>query len=167
MATTGSTEPTTAATTAEPGTPTAQSTWRELELTDALSGETFTVQQFEGQPVLLEFFAVWCPVCTAQQKAVRDALAERPDLVPISINVDPNEGDAQVRQHVESHEGFDWRYAVASSTLTHRLIQAFGVVITNPPAAPVVRVCPDASAALLDGRGVKSAETLLASFESC
>lgn len=122
---------------------------------------------FEGQPVLLEFFAVWCPVCTAQQKAVREALAHRPELVPISLNVDPNEGEDQVREHVQAHDGFDWRYAVASSTMTHRLIQEFGSVIANPPAAPVVRVCPDGTASLLDERGAKPAEALLASFDAC
>lgn len=156
----------TATTTDAAGTPTERPSWRELELTDAVTGEPFTIQQFEGQPVLLEFFAVWCPVCTAQQKAVREALGQQPDLVPISLNVDPNEGEARVREHVQTHD-FGWRYAVSSSVMTHRLIQEFGSVIANPPSAPVVRVCPDGSASLLDERGVKPAETLLGSYDSC
>lgn len=165
--TTAPPDTTTASPDDEPGTSTTAPTWRELELTDVLSGETFTVGGFVGQPVLLEFFAVWCPVCTAQQKAVREALAHRPELVPISLNVDPNEGEDQVREHVQAHDGFDWRYAVASTTMTHRLIQEFGSVIANPPAAPVVRVCPDGTASLLDERGAKPAEALLASFDAC
>ncbi|MFB6351225.1 MAG: SDR family NAD(P)-dependent oxidoreductase, partial [Bradymonadaceae bacterium] len=41
-----------------------EASWRTVDLTDVRTGEAFTISQFEGRPVLLEFFAVWCPKCT-------------------------------------------------------------------------------------------------------
>lgn len=40
------------------------------ELTDVNTGETFTPLDFTGNPVLLESFAVWCPVCLSQQRHI-------------------------------------------------------------------------------------------------
>jgi cytochrome oxidase Cu insertion factor (SCO1/SenC/PrrC family) len=140
--------------------------WRSLELTDVRTDESFTVREFAGRPVLLEFFAVWCPVCTRQQQQVGGLVDRMDDLVPISINVDPNEDAARVRSHLEDHD-FDWRYAVAPSSMTRALIDEFGTVISNPPAAPVIRVCPDGTASLVEGRGLKSIGDLEAAFDGC
>ncbi|PIO07358.1 hypothetical protein COU59_03365, partial [Candidatus Pacearchaeota archaeon CG10_big_fil_rev_8_21_14_0_10_34_12] len=40
--------------------------WMNTELKDIRTGETFKTSDFEGKPVLLESFAVWCPTCTKQ-----------------------------------------------------------------------------------------------------
>ncbi|PIN92559.1 hypothetical protein COU56_04225, partial [Candidatus Pacearchaeota archaeon CG10_big_fil_rev_8_21_14_0_10_31_9] len=37
--------------------------WMNTELNDISTGETFKISDFEGKPVLLESFAVWCPTC--------------------------------------------------------------------------------------------------------
>jgi cytochrome oxidase Cu insertion factor (SCO1/SenC/PrrC family) len=140
--------------------------WRSTELTDVRTDEPFTVDEFAGRPVLLEFFAVWCPVCTRQQRQVGGLVDRMDDLVPISLNVDPNEDVARVRDHLDEHD-FDWRYAVAPSSMTKALVDEFGTVISNPPAAPVVRVCGDGEAALVEGRGLKSIGDLEAAFERC
>lgn len=146
--------------------PTALS-WRETELADVATGEVFTVGQFVGQPVLLEFFAVWCPVCTEQQREMHGAGAEMDDLILISLNTDPNEDADRVREHLQRNEDFDWRYAVAPSAMTQSLVDEFGSIIANPPAAPIVRVCRDGRASLLDRRGVKPTDELVAAVEQC
>jgi hypothetical protein len=46
-------------------------TWRTAELTDVLTGETFRINEFRGRPVLVETFAVWCPICTTQRNTWR------------------------------------------------------------------------------------------------
>jgi hypothetical protein len=33
--------------------------WANIELTDVETGETFTISEFEGGPVLVQAFAVW------------------------------------------------------------------------------------------------------------
>ena len=70
--------------------------WLATELTDVSTGETFTIAEFAGTPVLLESFAVWCPICTNQQKQVR-ALHEEvgDDVISIALNTDPNEDHGQ------------------------------------------------------------------------
>jgi cytochrome oxidase Cu insertion factor (SCO1/SenC/PrrC family) len=147
-------------------TPSVVDDWRAVELTDVRSGEAFTVGGFGGSPVLVEFFAVWCPVCTSQQREVGTLVERRNDLVAVSLNVDPNEDADQVREHAEK-EGFDWRYAVAPPAMTKALIDEFGAVVTNAPAAPVVRICSDRTATLVDGRGLKSADALEVAFDGC
>lgn len=141
--------------------------WRETALTDVRTGESFTVAQFADRPVLLETFAVWCPTCTRQQQQLVRLRARRDDVVVITLDVDPNEDAEKVREHLETHEDFDWRYAVAPSAMTRSLIDEFGTVIANPPAAPIVRVCPDGTAKHIDQRGVKSAETLAGHLARC
>ena len=160
------TEGTAAATDAPTPTP-GEVDWRAVPLTDVVTDETFTVAGFEGQPVLLEFFAVWCPVCTSQQEVLREVTDRLDDLVVVSLNTDPNEDAERIRDHLSNHEGFDWRYAVAPSRMTRSLIDRFGSVIANPPAAPVVRVCPNGDATLLERNGVKPADDLVAAVERC
>ena len=45
--------------------------WREIPLRDVLSGEIFRISDFNGKPILLESFAVWCPTCNKQQQQIR------------------------------------------------------------------------------------------------
>jgi hypothetical protein len=137
--------------------------WRTTELTDVLTDETFTIGALEP-PVLVETFAVWCPTCTRQQGEVGALLDRREDVTAVSLNVDPNEDAATVREHAES-EGFDWPAAVAPPEVTTSLKEAFGTTVLNPPSAPIVRVC--AGSATLLGTGVKSADDLAASLEDC
>lgn len=152
--------------TSQASTATPTGGWRTTELTDVQTGNTFTVQQFAGKPVLLEFFAVWCPICTKQQRQLATTVANLDELVAISINVDPNEDAGAVKDHLGNYD-FNWRYAIAPSAMTKALIDEFGSVISSPPAAPVVRICPDGGATLLEGQGVKSAETLETAIEQC
>lgn len=137
--------------------------WRTKELTDVLTGETFTIGELEP-PVLVENFAVWCPVCTRQQKQVGALLDQRDDVTAVSINVDANEDAETVREHADT-EGFDWPFAVAPPEVTTSLRDAFGTTVLNPPSAPIVRVCAD-STTLLSGR-VRSASELADSIEDC
>ncbi len=148
------------------GTAPAVGDWRAVELTDVTTDETFTIEGFAGRPVLVEFFAVWCPVCTRQQEEMGALVDRMDDVAAVSLNVDPNEDAEQVREHASEH-GFDWHYAVAPSSMTRALVEEFGSVVTNAPAAPVVTVCPDGGASLAEGRGVKSAGDLATAFERC
>lgn len=146
--------------------PTPQVDWRTIAVTDVRTGEQFTVESLATDPVLLEFFAVWCPVCTRQQRQLGALLDRRDDVVAVSINTDPNENAETVREHAES-KGFDWRYVVAPPAMTRAFVDDFGSVVASPPSAPVVRVCPDGTATLLEGTSVKGVETLSAAVDEC
>lgn len=129
--------------------------WREVPLEDVSTGETFTVAELE-KPVLVETFAVWCPTCTRQQKEVQE-LHRQSGITSVSLDTDPNEDAAKIRQHLNRH-GFDWRYAVAPSELTRSLVREHGRVMVNPPSAPMVLVCENGTRKL--PTGVKPASKL-------
>jgi hypothetical protein len=64
------------------------------------------------------------------------------DVVHISLDTDPNEDEAKVREHIERN-GFGWYFAVAPEELTKALIDEFGLTVVSAPSAPVVFICPD------------------------
>ncbi len=134
--------------------------WQDYELVDTRTGETFRVSDFKGKPILLETFAVWCPTCLKQQQEVKKMVAEGANgVIHISLDVDPNEDEEIVRNHMESN-GFKWYSAVAPPEMTQELIDEFGIKVVNAPEAPVILVCEDQSARLLEQRGVKSVAVL-------
>ncbi|WP_406656383.1 redoxin family protein [Methanolobus sp. ZRKC2] len=133
--------------------------WRDTELTDVETGETFRISDFEGTPVLVESFAVWCPTCLEQQKEVQKLESSEGDaIIHISLDTDPNEDQEQVREHL-SRNGFEWYFAIAPPEMTRDMIDEFGQEVVVAPSAPVVLVCENQSARLLPS-GVKTAEQL-------
>jgi thiol-disulfide isomerase/thioredoxin len=140
--------------------PPAQTGWRDIQLTDAVTGQSFKISDFEGKPVFLESFAVWCPTCLQQQKEMNRLLElAGDDIVHISLDTDPNEDQNIVKGHVERN-GFNWYFAVAPNEMTQQLIDEFGLSIVNAPGAPVVLLDEEQNAQFLRG-GIKSAEELL------
>lgn len=58
-----------------------------------------------GKPLLLEFWATWCPICKAllpQLEAVRKTFGDRVTLVGINVTV--NESKPRVRRYLEEHQ---------------------------------------------------------------
>ena len=150
--------------TISPAADSIQLDWKTVPLTDVRSGETFTINDFAGKTVLVESFAVWCPVCTKQQQEIQKLHEEvREAVISISLDTDPNE-DAQKVLDAVQERGFTWRFAVSPPELTKVLIQEFGSAVVNAPIAPVILVCKDQSARLL-GRGTKSVEELKAEIQ--
>lgn len=144
---------------------TATPAWMETELTDVATGKTFRISDFEGTPVLLESFAVWCPTCLRQQREVAIVKEEEGEsIVHVSLDTDPNEDEAKVQEHIERY-GFDWYFAVAPPEMSQALIDEFGLEVVSAPQAPMVLICEDLSTRLLR-RGVKSASDLIAEVDA-
>jgi len=140
--------------------------WMTTTYTDVNTGQTFTLDQFKGTPVLAESFAVWCPTCTRQQrntKALHEELGD--SFISVSLDTDPNEDAQLIKDHTEANR-FDWRYAISPKEATLSLIDEFGIGVVNAPAAPVILICPDQSRRLL-GRGLKSVDELKEAIGSC
>jgi thiol-disulfide isomerase/thioredoxin len=138
--------------------------WKNIELTDVLTGNQFKISDFEGKPILLESFAVWCPTCKKQQDKIKDLHKEvGDDVISISLDTDPNEKVNQVIGHANRYN-FDWIFAVSPVEVTKALIDEFSIQVVNAPGAPVVLICEDQSARML-ARGVKSADKLKEEIE--
>jgi thiol-disulfide isomerase/thioredoxin len=89
------------------------STWKAAPLTDANSGKNFTLGDFGGKVVVLQFMAVYCQFCLAearqlvivQQNFASNGQASS-QVVVVSVDVDPNENLGQLRAYVgQNHFG--------------------------------------------------------------
>ncbi len=155
-------EPTAEAKEATKETP--KSAWLDTTLTDVNTNTEFKISQFE-KPVLVESFAVWCPKCTKQQKVIKELHEEQDDFVSIALNTDPQEDAALVKEHAQSN-GFDWRYAVAPKEMVQQLVDQFGLGVVSAPSVPMILLCPEKPAKLLE-RGNKNKEVLKEAIASC
>ncbi len=118
--------------------------WRTIELVDARTGESFTIDSLKGKVVGIEPMAIWCSNCRAQQgeaSAALDTLASD-DIVFISVDVDPNEQPDELAKYSERF-GFDWRFVVATPEVARSLAEAFGDQILSPPSTPFILIGKD------------------------
>ncbi len=114
--------------------------WFNVELTDARTGKSFTINDFAGQVVLVETMAMWCANCLVQASEVRDlheVLGSPDDLVSVSLDVDVNENQAALKDYVEEW-GFDWYFAVAPLEVARALGNLYSAQYLNPPLSPML-----------------------------
>lgn len=129
-------------------------------LRDARTGETFSLGSFAGKVVLVEGMAVWCPLCTDQQRQIRAALPSLgADVVVVSLDTDPNEDEQILRRYVERN-GFNWRFAIAPRSLADALAAAFGTRFLDPPSTPLVVISPTGEAHVTPPGRIKSADEI-------
>lgn len=137
-------------------------TWYSVSLTDASTGQAFTVNDFKGKVVLVETLAMWCSNCKQQQeqvKALHTLLGERDDFISLGLDIDPNENAADLKGYVESN-GFDWLYAVAPLDVAREISTLYGDQFLNPPSTPMLVIDRQGAAHPLPF-GIKSADELL------
>jgi cytochrome c biogenesis protein CcmG/thiol:disulfide interchange protein DsbE len=61
------------------------------------SGDNFTLSNLEGKPVVINFWASWCPPCRTEAPALEKVwqLYKDKDVIFIGVDVQDNEADAQ------------------------------------------------------------------------
>lgn len=136
--------------------------WFGTSLKDVRSGESFTLDDYQGKVVLVETMAVWCPTCKQQQeqiKALVESLGMREDLVIVSLDIDPNEDEAALMKYTQENNGFGWHYAIADPDTARAIGKTYGDQFLNPPSAPVLVIDRHGIAHPLPF-GLKSAEDL-------
>jgi cytochrome oxidase Cu insertion factor (SCO1/SenC/PrrC family) len=143
----------------------AMAGWLSAQLTDT-QGKSFSLSDYKGKVVLVELMAVWCTTCKAQQDQIQ-ALHTKPGmpdtLVTVSLDIDPNEDAAALKNYVSAHK-FDWSFAVAPKTSAHEIGALYGDQFLNPPSAPVLIVDAHGQVHPLPF-GVKSADDLQKQLE--
>ena len=68
-----------------------------------LDGSPITLSSLRGQPVLLHFWASWCPICGFEQGSI-DAIARQHRVLTIAIDEGPAEG---IRSYLDER-GIDY-----------------------------------------------------------
>ncbi len=88
----------------------ANSAWKTAPLTNAVTGQSFTLSQFSGKVVVLQFMAVYCQYCLAEGRqlvSVQQTLSGNSQaagqVVIVSIDVDPNENLDQLKNYVQQN----------------------------------------------------------------
>ncbi len=140
----------------------ARPEWFDLEMTDVLTGEPFTINDFEGKVVLLETMAVWCPTCQKQGNEVvrlHELLGQPEDLVSVSLDVDMGEDEALLKNYADKL-GYDWRFAVAPLLVARALGNEYSAQYLNPPVSPMLIIDREGNVLGLPFGSVKGAESL-------
>jgi thiol-disulfide isomerase/thioredoxin len=120
--------------------------WQQIALTNARTGETFTLADFEGQTIFVEPMATWCGNCRRQLNSVRGAKEQLAgeDVVFVALSVETNIDDSALASYANG-EGFDWLFAVVTPEMLGLLADEFGRSIANPPATPHFIIRADGS----------------------
>ena len=119
--------------------------WQQIELTDARTGETFTLASFSGKTVFVEPMATWCTNCRRQLNNVREARAQLgDDVVFIGLSLETNLSAADLAQY-QNDQGFDWTFAVMTPEMLQQLADTFGRSITSAPSTPHFIIRADGS----------------------
>jgi cytochrome oxidase Cu insertion factor (SCO1/SenC/PrrC family) len=135
--------------------------WFAMELVDAQTGESFTINDYAGKVILLETMAIWCPNCAVQGNEVRklhELLGNTDDLISISLDVDYNEDQASLKEYSSGY-GFDWHFAVAPLLVARALGNLYSAQYLNPPLSPMMVIDRNGEVHHLE-YGQKDAETL-------
>ncbi len=88
----------------------ANSAWKTAPLTNAVTGQSFTLSNFTGKVVVLQFMAVYCQYCLAEGRqliSVQQSLSGNSQaagqVVMVSVDVDPNENIATLKSYVQQY----------------------------------------------------------------
>ncbi len=88
----------------------SSSAWKTAPLTNAQTGQDFTLGQFSGKIIVLQFMATYCQYCLDeghQLASVQASLAgdnrASGQVVIVSVDVDPNENVAQLKNYVQQY----------------------------------------------------------------
>lgn len=110
----------------------------EFTLVDT-EGREFSLSDFKGKYVILDFFAIWCTPCKielAHLKDLKHQLGE--EIVIISIDIDTEETEQQVKDYKQAN-GMDWIVARDTEYLSMPYrISALPTLVLIDPSGNIV-----------------------------
>lgn len=121
--------------------------WQTLPLTDARTGETFTLGSLEGY-VYVEPMATWCSNCRQQLGNVRDAAAQLQAVTFVALSVETTLAGDDLARYADE-QGFDFKFAVMTPEVLRALVAGFSRTIAVPPSTPHFIIYPDGSSSAL------------------
>ncbi|MDY6939013.1 MAG: TlpA disulfide reductase family protein [Cyanobacteriota bacterium] len=124
--------------------PAADGELTTLPLTNAETGESFTLADFSGQTVLVKPMATWCGKCKTNLQGVQEATAElgEGDYKIVALSVEDNLPDEDLAKYA-TEEGFDFTFAVADPEMMRALDAQYGQEALNPSIGSRFIISPD------------------------
>jgi cytochrome oxidase Cu insertion factor (SCO1/SenC/PrrC family) len=145
--------PSDTATTADASTADASTAdaWKDIELTNAQTGETFTIAGLAGNVVAIEPMAIWCTQCKVQNENFKKAFSdlEAAGVQVISLGVEPNQQPEALAEYAE-RRGYEWTFALSPKELSRALADQFTAQVLSVPATPLIVLSPDGEVAFQD-----------------
>jgi thiol-disulfide isomerase/thioredoxin len=140
--------------------------WAKIPLTNARTGETFTLADFAGKTVFVEPMATWCINCRRQLPNVETARQQlnSDQFVFVGLSVAENVDNATLAKYVDG-QGWNFIFAVAPESLIQGMVEAFGRTVVTPPSTPHFLIRPDGSLSKIF-TGSHTAEELIAQLKS-
>lgn len=91
-----------------------------------LEGDPVKLSDFRGKPVWINFWATWCPPCRAEMPEMQQKYAKLKEKGLVILGVDVGE-DADMVSTFISTNGFDWTFALDSSTDVSKQYRVNGI----------------------------------------
>jgi len=135
--------------------------WFDVPMVDVRTGQTFTINDYLGNVILVETLAMWCSSCLKQQievKALHDLLSAEDPFVSIGLDIDINEVDEDLQTYTDNNQ-FDWLYVIAPVEVAREISMLYGAQFLNPPSTPILVIDKSGEVHLMNF-GVKSANDL-------
>jgi hypothetical protein len=141
--------------------------WLTSELTDACSGETFTLADFSGKTLYVESMATWCGECYEQLTRVKQAAEQIPageqdEIVLVALSSEIGLPREDLAMYARDND-FPFIFAVLPEEMLKVMAADLGREIAIPPAMPYLIVAPDGTIGNLHTGG-SSADELLTLF---
>lgn len=119
--------------------------WQTLPLTDARTGDPFTLGDFAGKTVYVEPMATWCSNCRQQLGRVQEVQASLADkVIFLALSVETTLSAADLAAYADE-QGFAFSFAVMTPEFLRALAADLGQSALTPPATPHFIVYPDGS----------------------
>jgi cytochrome c biogenesis protein CcmG/thiol:disulfide interchange protein DsbE len=114
--------------TARPAAPRVGSPAPDFELKD-LDGKTVRLSDLKGKPVLINFWATWCPNCKEDMPGLEKAYQKYRDQGVVFLGVDQGESADTVRNFVKKN-GYSWTFLLDSDMKVSMSYRASAIPMT-------------------------------------
>lgn len=92
----------------------------------ALDGSTVTLSDLRGKPVMVNFWATWCPPCKEEMPTMEAAYKKAKDQGIVFLGVDIKEDPALVEKFVKEN-GYSWTFLLDQDGAAGRHYQITGI----------------------------------------